>query len=219
MGAFPNLTFIVKADKGFYLDQAKRLKETFDSKYPDYVYRRRLYSYRKARPAAVAGPLSDPLTSDSVGNDFAVAHDFDYLSIDAQDLARDLARDSSHPGVASGHDDNSNVTFPHPALKSCGYSGDDFPQVQLPSSGPRLPDLSSFHDHPRLETTSLVSQPLTTNHHRTIQPAWASAPLVLPLNVGNQLCEGPNSPAHVKSEVYFSSQASPAESKRHLTPV
>ncbi|KAJ6480274.1 hypothetical protein C8R45DRAFT_1216031 [Mycena sanguinolenta] len=38
-------------DKQFYLAQAKQLKETFNSKYPDYVYRRRPNNTRKRRPA------------------------------------------------------------------------------------------------------------------------------------------------------------------------
>ncbi|KIY62190.1 hypothetical protein CYLTODRAFT_427086 [Cylindrobasidium torrendii FP15055 ss-10] len=38
-------------DKQFYLDQAKLLKDTFNSKYPDYVYRRRPNNSRKKRKA------------------------------------------------------------------------------------------------------------------------------------------------------------------------
>ncbi|KAF8154901.1 hypothetical protein B0H34DRAFT_542337 [Crassisporium funariophilum] len=36
-------------EKQFYLEQAKQLKETFNSKYPDYVYRRRPNNSRKRR--------------------------------------------------------------------------------------------------------------------------------------------------------------------------
>ncbi|KAG7440574.1 uncharacterized protein BT62DRAFT_937835 [Guyanagaster necrorhizus] len=42
-------------DKQFYLDQAKQLKETFNSKYPDYVYRRRPNNSRKRRKTDAAG--------------------------------------------------------------------------------------------------------------------------------------------------------------------
>ncbi|KAH8977292.1 hypothetical protein EDB86DRAFT_3167686 [Lactarius hatsudake] len=133
------------ADKQFYLDQAKRLKETFNSKYPDYVYRRRPNNSRKKRrPDATATPLLDPSASGDVGDDFSAGHDFDYQSVDGQDLARDLApsRGSSHSGVASGYDDNSSVTSPHHALSSFGYSANDFPASQAPSSGTRLRHLS-----------------------------------------------------------------------------
>ncbi|KAH8985031.1 hypothetical protein EDB83DRAFT_232715 [Lactarius deliciosus] len=153
------------ADKQFYLDQAKRLKETFNSKYPDYVYRRRPNNSRKKRrPDATATPLLDPSASGDVGDDFSAGHDFDYQSVDGQDLARDLApsRGSSHSGVASGYDDNSTVTSPHHALSSFGYSANDFPASQAPSSGTRLRHLSSIHDHPPSETPSLASLP---SHH------------------------------------------------------
>lgn len=45
--------------KQFYLDQAKRLKDTFNSKYPDYVYRRRPNNSRKKRRTD-AGTPPDP---------------------------------------------------------------------------------------------------------------------------------------------------------------
>ncbi|KAK0200080.1 hypothetical protein DFS33DRAFT_216661 [Desarmillaria ectypa] len=42
-------------DKQFYLDQAKQLKENFNSKYPDYVYRRRPNNSRKRRKTDASG--------------------------------------------------------------------------------------------------------------------------------------------------------------------
>ncbi|CDO70293.1 hypothetical protein BN946_scf184603.g4 [Trametes cinnabarina] len=38
-----------QSEKKFYLDQAKKLKDNFNSKYPDYVYRRRPNNSRKKR--------------------------------------------------------------------------------------------------------------------------------------------------------------------------
>ena len=43
-----------QSDKKFYLDQAKKLKDNFNSKYPDYVYRRRPNNSRKKRKAEPA---------------------------------------------------------------------------------------------------------------------------------------------------------------------
>jgi hypothetical protein len=116
---FSNLFF--KAHKQFYLDQAKRLKKTFNSKYPDYDYRRRLNnSLKKRRPDATVNSLLDPSASGDAGDDFSTAHDFDYQSVDGQDLARDLA--PSHSGslsdVALGYGHNSSVTAPHPGLEA-----------------------------------------------------------------------------------------------------
>ncbi|KAF8205970.1 hypothetical protein K438DRAFT_1931773 [Mycena galopus ATCC 62051] len=42
---------MLPGDKAFYLAQAKQLKETFNTRYPDYVYRRRPNNTRKRRPA------------------------------------------------------------------------------------------------------------------------------------------------------------------------
>ena len=181
--AFPQLnSYFFKADKQFYLDQAKRLKETFNSKYPDYVYRRRPNNSRKKRrPDAIVNPLLDPSASGDVGDDFSAAHDFDYQSVDGQDLGRDLApsRGSSHSGVASGYDDNSSVTSSHPALSSFGYPGNDFSASQVTSSGTRL-RLSSIHDHAPSETPPLASLPShhysDTSIHSHAYPSHASHP-------------------------------------------
>ncbi|KAI0641242.1 hypothetical protein C8Q79DRAFT_920052 [Trametes meyenii] len=55
------------SEKKFYLDQAKKLKDNFNSKYPDYVYRRRPNNSRKKRKPETAhddsqdgGHMGDP---------------------------------------------------------------------------------------------------------------------------------------------------------------
>ncbi|KIK71367.1 hypothetical protein GYMLUDRAFT_33520 [Collybiopsis luxurians FD-317 M1] len=53
------------SEKQFYLDRAKELKETFNSKYPDYVYRRRPNHSRKRRK-------SDSHSVDGSGNPDAI---------------------------------------------------------------------------------------------------------------------------------------------------
>ncbi|KAI0089784.1 hypothetical protein BDY19DRAFT_992748 [Irpex rosettiformis] len=56
------------SEKKFYLDQAKKLKDNFNSKYPDYVYRRRPNNSRKKRrPDADPHSPTDP----SLGDDDA----------------------------------------------------------------------------------------------------------------------------------------------------
>jgi hypothetical protein len=171
----------MKADKQFYLDQAKRLKETFNSKYPDYVYRRRPNNSRKKRrPDATANPLLDPSTAGDAGDDFPVAHDFDYQPVDGQDSVRDLApsRSSSHSGVASGYGENSSVPSPHPVVSPYGYSTNDYPASHVPPSGTRLPHLSSIHDHPPPEAPSMASLPShhypDTSMHSHAYPSHAS---------------------------------------------
>jgi hypothetical protein len=44
-----------QADKAYYQNQARKLKDDFNSKYPDYVYRRRPNNNRKRRRSADRG--------------------------------------------------------------------------------------------------------------------------------------------------------------------
>ncbi|KAG0697200.1 hypothetical protein DFH29DRAFT_1023051 [Suillus ampliporus] len=50
---------IIQPEKQFYLDQAKHLKDNFNLKYPDYVYRRRPNNSRKKRRADSTGAAAD----------------------------------------------------------------------------------------------------------------------------------------------------------------
>ncbi|KAG8727570.1 hypothetical protein FRC12_022396 [Ceratobasidium sp. 428] len=55
-----------KEDKQFYLDQAKKLKDTFNMRWPDYVYRRRPNNSRKRRKlggSSGVGPVRNHETS------------------------------------------------------------------------------------------------------------------------------------------------------------
>ncbi|GAV99329.1 hypothetical protein F5879DRAFT_990914 [Lentinula edodes] len=58
------------SEKQFYLDRAKELKETFNSKYPDYVYRRRPNHSRKRRKTDTGVHSVDgPGTPDAIHDD------------------------------------------------------------------------------------------------------------------------------------------------------
>lgn len=58
---------IIQSEKQFYLDQAKHLKDNFNLKYPDYVYRRRPNNSRKKRRAESTGVAGDSTSAvDSV---------------------------------------------------------------------------------------------------------------------------------------------------------
>ncbi|KAF8902003.1 hypothetical protein CPB85DRAFT_1438844 [Mucidula mucida] len=65
-------TTMSTTDKQFYLDQAKQLKENFNSKYPDYVYRRRPNNSRKKRKT---DPLGRPDAAE-LGDDMNPLGDF-----------------------------------------------------------------------------------------------------------------------------------------------
>ncbi|QRV76979.1 HMG (high mobility group) box protein [Ceratobasidium sp. AG-Ba] len=54
-----------KEDKQFYLDQAKKLKDTFNMRWPDYVYRRRPNNSRKRRKLVGASGIGPIRNSDA----------------------------------------------------------------------------------------------------------------------------------------------------------
>ncbi|TFY77290.1 hypothetical protein EWM64_g6720, partial [Hericium alpestre] len=69
-----------QSEKQFYLNQAKRLKENFNAKYPDYVYRRRPNNSRKKRrsDASLSTPLNPSPSADPVDDPAAGFQDFEY---------------------------------------------------------------------------------------------------------------------------------------------
>ncbi|KAJ7038378.1 hypothetical protein C8F04DRAFT_1255959 [Mycena alexandri] len=69
------------SDKQFYLTQAKQLKESFNAKYPDYVYRRRPNNTRKRRK----NPDSASLGANTASSSGSPAGDDDTSSPDAED--------------------------------------------------------------------------------------------------------------------------------------
>ncbi|KAF8629540.1 hypothetical protein AX15_003406 [Amanita polypyramis BW_CC] len=67
---------MLPSEKQFYLDRAKQLKETFNNKYPDYVYRRRPNNSRKKSKrrldASTVGPIDNGSTPEA-GEEFGGA--------------------------------------------------------------------------------------------------------------------------------------------------
>ncbi|CAE6372999.1 unnamed protein product [Rhizoctonia solani] len=57
-----------KEDKQFYLDQAKKLKDTFNTRWPDYVYRRRPNNSRKRRKAGGTSNVGPARSHDATNN-------------------------------------------------------------------------------------------------------------------------------------------------------
>ncbi|KAJ7347882.1 hypothetical protein DFH08DRAFT_1001181 [Mycena albidolilacea] len=59
---------MLPSEKQFYLAQAKQLKDTFNKKYPEYVYRRRPNNTRKKRPSASSASANAPSPDDAESN-------------------------------------------------------------------------------------------------------------------------------------------------------
>jgi len=79
-------------DKQFYLDQAKQLKDIFNSKYPDYVYRRRPNNSRRRRGPGPSGSRAlDPSLANEMEGDESGHPEFDDISaVDGEDLLADV---------------------------------------------------------------------------------------------------------------------------------
>ncbi|KAK0217242.1 hypothetical protein IW262DRAFT_1464288 [Armillaria fumosa] len=97
-------------DKQFYLDQAKQLKENFNSKYPDYVYRRRPNNSRKRRKTDASGMRAPdgsmpPDAGDDMPGDLGEPSpsDGDDSQADPLDMGYSRMGHSSHYGEGSGH--------------------------------------------------------------------------------------------------------------------
>ncbi|KAL0959208.1 hypothetical protein HGRIS_014488 [Hohenbuehelia grisea] len=93
------------AEKQFYLDQAKLLKDNFNSKYPDYVYRRRPNNSRRRRKQDQTAPNSDnPLPS-------AELNHRDHFDLTDDSSPSDLLR--AHAGAHDGSpiDDDALISF------------------------------------------------------------------------------------------------------------
>ncbi|KAF8181594.1 hypothetical protein BJ912DRAFT_1062028 [Pholiota molesta] len=145
------------SEKQFYLEQAKQLKETFNTRYPDYVYRRRPNNSRKRRRSD-AGSIRS--ADQAVPDDESI--DLEPSPIEGEDLESSLSASYSRPPYtmsqtavdhgkygaharASGHQVSSDGPFrsngQHESRMSYGGSG--HPDRMGPPMGsntsPRLP--------------------------------------------------------------------------------
>ncbi|KAK7047473.1 hypothetical protein VNI00_006704 [Paramarasmius palmivorus] len=164
------------SEKQFYLDQAKQLKDTFNSKYPDYVYRRRPNNSRRRR-------RHDPTSTQSLNTS------------NTENGDRDDVGESSPTGTYGGaHDIDTSHSQKYPSTSSDLQSRSSLPFgsggfSELPAfgrghdTGNRLPFLDqqrSTLPSPRLVPPQNHHNPLfsTTNHNSTWDTkAWADRSL------------------------------------------
>lgn len=95
---------VTQVDKQFYQDQAKLLKETFNTKYPDYVYRRRPNNSRRRRRSDAMRPegLSGDLNEDGGSLDFESPTECDdHLDRSDYSYSRGPSEPCSHNSSAS----------------------------------------------------------------------------------------------------------------------
>ncbi|KAF8815916.1 hypothetical protein BYT27DRAFT_6489395 [Phlegmacium glaucopus] len=138
-------------EKQFYLEQAKHLKDTFNSKYPDYVYRRRPNNSRKRR------------RSDSSMR--PVDHSF--MADNADELlgSRDLEGSPTEP---DDHVDAIAYTRPSHSVPQGFVDHPKYSMTQSRSSGPPFP--SSDRPNGQFDPRMSYAPPSNGNVERFMQP-------------------------------------------------
>ncbi|CAE6529293.1 unnamed protein product [Rhizoctonia solani] len=107
-----------KEDKQFYLDQAKKLKDTFNTRWPDYVYRRRPNNSRKRRKVGGTSDAGPTRSHDGANNSDGHAE----VLVDPSTLSQssDETRSQSTDTFSSPLSCQHNVLFRTPELSQAG---------------------------------------------------------------------------------------------------
>ncbi|ESK89626.1 sox-1 protein [Moniliophthora roreri MCA 2997] len=164
------------SEKQFYLDQAKQLKDTFNSKYPDYVYRRRPNNSRRRR-------RHDPTSTQSLNPSTTENGDRDDVGESSPTAtyggAHDIDTSHTHKYPSTSSDLQSRSTL---AFGNAGFP--DLPSFGRPhDAGNRLPFLDqqrSTLPSPRLTVPPQNHNPIysTTSHNSAWDTkAWADRSL------------------------------------------
>ncbi|KAL4063748.1 hypothetical protein V8B97DRAFT_676786 [Scleroderma yunnanense] len=90
-------------EKQFYLDQAKQLKDTFNQRYPDYVYKRRPNNSRRRRKADASIGSTSELQSTADSIDECSLEYPDTSPVDAADVDESIytSHDTRHSSVSA----------------------------------------------------------------------------------------------------------------------
>lgn len=171
-----------QAEKQFYQDQAKQLKDTFNMRYPDYVYRRRPNnSRRKRKPDGGGARQVDTTVSLDTGDDVLGLVDVGESFMDAEDSHEDpdsLELHQSSYGdprkFASSH--TRSFSYAYPGMNHPHRSNENREGTSLyghNSAGvPLCPPQSNSVGPPRL----VHSQPDSYRSHSYSGPLFASEP-------------------------------------------
>jgi transcription factor SOX9 (SOX group E) len=177
---------IIQSEKQFYLDQAKHLKDNFNLKYPDYVYRRRPNNSRKKRRADSAGVAGDSASAIDSVDDQSSNPEYGEISPveyhhDSQEryessgpevcTSAEATYDTSYlpPGRASSYQPADSVTY-H------AHGGNDGRAPYLPSHGRVTPDavMGPSTPAPRGSTSTAYFSPFV--HNTTHAPSASYLP-------------------------------------------
>ncbi|KAG1844525.1 hypothetical protein DFJ58DRAFT_664778 [Suillus subalutaceus] len=159
------------SEKQFYLDQAKHLKDNFNLKYPDYVYKRRPNNSRKKRRADSTGVTGDSAsTTDSVDDQ---SSNPEYGEISPVEYHYDSQEryESSGPEVCTSAEVTYDASYLPPARVSSYQPADSLPYHGHNANDRRAPYLSS---HERI-TPDAVMGPSASAPHESTNTAYFSS--------------------------------------------
>lgn len=157
------------SEKKFYLDQAKKLKDNFNSKYPDYVYRRRPNNSRKKRKSDAGHEAESPEYSPGVDKADPSIDEISPISSDELTI-----RSPVHAHHSQSQSPDHSIAF------SSGTEGSVSPRSSLqyphniPSGVGRYEDALSYPDYPAA-ASPVTTYPSHTQHaHHLANSSWAN---------------------------------------------
>ncbi|KAF5384734.1 hypothetical protein D9757_006232 [Collybiopsis confluens] len=131
------------SEKQFYLDRAKELKETFNSKYPDYVYRRRPNHSRKRRKSdshSVEGSGNpDSIPDNGMPRPYDDSIHSRPSGMPSYGHSDPYGRDSRHPYANADRPNH----HPHSISPPLNHNG-PLPSPRLPGHSNTIPALHSY---------------------------------------------------------------------------
>ncbi|KAH8827677.1 hypothetical protein DL96DRAFT_1555298 [Flagelloscypha sp. PMI_526] len=160
-----------ECDKQFYLDQAKILKDNFNAKYPDYVYRRRPNNSRrrKKEEGHTVGESSTPTPSESEGSEPSPV---------------DGSESTSNPHSSTSTEQSSppakhRLPYPQPSLSQ--RPGSEFlPPLWNGSGVPRTFSAPSWSPPPGADSAGPRASFSFPAHHSPFYPTSVTTPGVQP---------------------------------------
>ncbi|KAI0791891.1 hypothetical protein C8Q75DRAFT_805489 [Abortiporus biennis] len=162
-------------DKKFYLDQAKKLKDNFNNRYPDYVYRRRPNNTRRKRKSdsdqhspTASSPTGD---TDDASMDETSPIDQEYLPDTSP--TQYYSRSQGGTGSSSAYD-NSDTLFSPQNPSPYTYTP-DMSSGQYNPSGSRMSSLSTGYEAPLSSSTITPLRIPSLTESSGGSSAWSSA--------------------------------------------
>ncbi|CAL1697173.1 unnamed protein product [Somion occarium] len=177
-------------DKKFYLDQAKKLKDNFNSKYPDYVYRRRPNNTRRKRKSdadstspAEGGETDDPSYEDAspVEGDYPVDHSGGYYQRSHNSSSSSGGYDhdplTSQQTTSYSYHQEYHLNHPNPRVPELSGGLDSTIPVS-PLSSVRMPSLNeasaTTHGYSYSSYQQHSSSPVSPTQSQAVQDTWDS---------------------------------------------